>query len=251
MKSTERFSDKVENYIKYRPGYPDELIDFLKRDIALTGTETIADIGSGTGKLSELLLKSGFDVIGVEPNEPMRLACEQLIGDDSNFQSIDGTAENTTLNENSVDVVVAAQSFHWFDIKQCLPEFNRILKTKRYPVLLIWNEREMKREGIMKEYNQLLTDYSIDYNAVNHHDLDAHTFNAFFSDGYEVASFEYKQPLNLEGFTGRYLSCSYALPQEDTRYVLAMDEIQRIFQKHEDNGEIVLVYNTTVYYGDI
>ena len=143
------------------------------------------------------------------------------------------------------------QAFHWFDIEQCLVEFNRILKNKNYPVLLIWNERELRNEGIMKEYNQLITNYSIDYSSVNHHDLDAHTFNAFFSDEYRVASFEYRQPLDLNGFKGRYLSCSYALPEEDIRYLHAMNEIRRIFEKYEHNGEIVLMYNTTVYYGNI
>lgn len=251
MKSTERFSDTVENYVKYRPGYPDALIGFLKSEIGLTDTATVADIGSGTGKLSELVLSSGFKVIGVEPNVQMREACVRLIGANTNFQSVDGTAENTTLNENSVDVIIAAQAFHWFDIKQCTQEFTRILKTRDYPVFLIWNERELVSEGIMKDYNQLITDYSIDYDAVNHHDLDAHTFNTFFSDGYKVASFEYRQPLNLDGLTGRYLSCSYALPDADTRFVHAMDEIRRIFEKYEDNGEITLVYNTTVYYGKI
>ena len=116
MRPTERFSDKVENYVKYRPGYPGPLISFLKHDLGLTGNEYIADIGSGTGKLSELLLQSGFRVIGVEPNEQMRGAAEELLDGNANFQSVDGTAENSTLNENSVDLIVAAQAFHWFDI---------------------------------------------------------------------------------------------------------------------------------------
>ena len=109
MKSTERFSDKVHYYVKYRPGYPDALIDFLMDEIALTGSESIADIGSGTGKLTELLLNSGFKVYGVEPNDLMREACEQLLGSNSNFQSVDGTAENTSLNEDSVDLVIQAR----------------------------------------------------------------------------------------------------------------------------------------------
>lgn len=251
MRSTERFSDKVENYVRYRPGYPDLLIEFLKNEIGLGPSQTIADIGSGTGKLTELLLQAGFKVIGVEPNDSMREACEQLIGDNSNFESIDGTAENSTLNENAVDAIIAAQSFHWFDIYQCLQEFKRILKKESCPVLLIWNERELKVGGIMKDYNQLITDYSIDYRAVNHHDLDARTFDVFFQNGYKVASFECLQPLNREGFQGRYLSCSYALPNEDERYSLAMEEIERIYENYEENEQIILEYSTTVYYGCI
>lgn len=251
MRSTERFSDIVEKYIKFRPGYPAELMYFLKNEIGLNGNETIADIGSGTGKLSESLLKAGFKVIGIEPNDAMRTACEELMGENSNFISVDGSAENTTLNENSVDVIMAAQAFHWFDVTQCLLEFKRILKDSTYPVFLIWNEREFKHDGIMKEYNRLITDYSIDYRAVNHHTLSENTFNAFFKYSYQVTSFEYSQPLNLDGLRGRYLSCSYALPEEDSSYTLAMEEINRIYDKYEKNGEIVLVYNTTVYYGRI
>src|SRR5687768_13340243 len=132
-----RFSNRVENYAKYRPNYPAGVIDLLKTDCGLTETSTIADVGSGTGILSEMLLKNGNTVIGVEPNEAMRLAAELLLTSFPNFRSIDGSAEDSTLESESVDFIIAAQAFHWFDRTKSKREFRRILKPGGW-VVLIW-----------------------------------------------------------------------------------------------------------------
>src|SRR5213595_654680 len=125
---TKRFSNRVENYIKYRPGYPDAVIDLLTEECRLTQQSIIADIGSGTGILSELFLKNGNSVFAIEPNAAMRRTAEDLLRKHPKFTSIDAAAEATTLDIASVDFVTAAQAFHWFDRKNARKEFARILK---------------------------------------------------------------------------------------------------------------------------
>ncbi len=114
-KSVERFSSRVENYIKYRPNYPTDIIPFLKSASVLTDSSLIADIGSGTGKLTELFLQNGNTVFGIEPNQGMRAASERLLQAYLNFRSMDGTAEQTTLADSSIDLITAGQAFHWFN----------------------------------------------------------------------------------------------------------------------------------------
>src|SRR5688572_15000399 len=150
-----RFSSRVENYIKFRPGYPKEVIDILKTDCGLTESSKVADIGSGTGILSELFLKNGNRVFGVEPNEPMRTAAERLLSAFPEFVSVDGSAEATRLEAGSMDFVAAGQAFHWFDRDAAKTEFKRILKPEGW-VVLIWNERSIDSTPFLREYEKLL-----------------------------------------------------------------------------------------------
>src|SRR4051812_26588364 len=102
---TRRFSSRVENYVKYRPSYPAEVVELLAAECGLTPTALVADVGSGTGLLAELFLKNGNHVFGVEPNREMREAGERLLGSYANFTSVNGTAEATTLPDRSVDMI--------------------------------------------------------------------------------------------------------------------------------------------------
>lgn len=113
--STQRFSTRVANYIKYRPLYPPAVLETLGQRCGLTDRSIIADVGSGTGILAEMFLRNGNTVYGVEPNREMREAGERLLVDYPNFHSIDGTAEATALEDGNVDFVTAGQAFHWFN----------------------------------------------------------------------------------------------------------------------------------------
>ena len=124
---TARFSSRVEDYIRYRPGYPAVIMDWLMRNCGLTAHARIADIGSGTGILSRMFLHFGCQVFGVEPNKDMRLAAERLLAGVKGFHSVDGRAEATTLPAGSVDFVTAGQAFHWFDPGPTRAEFRRLL----------------------------------------------------------------------------------------------------------------------------
>ena len=162
---TKRFSNRVENYLKYRPRYPSEIIALLEKDCALTRDSVIADVGSGTGFLSELFLRQGNRVLGVEPNAEMRAAGERLLADYPNFVSIDATAEATTLPDSSVDFVTAGQAFHWFDREKTHREFHRILKPDGW-VVIVWNTFPTGRSPLVKAYDDVLVRYGTDYREV-------------------------------------------------------------------------------------
>src|ERR1022692_868424 len=126
--ATSRFSDRVENYVRYRPGYPPEVVHALKNECGLASSHAVADIASGTGIWTRMLLENGNPVFGVEPNAEMREAGERLLAALPKFTSVAGTAETTTLADHSVDFVTAAQAAHWFDRAQTRREFVRILQ---------------------------------------------------------------------------------------------------------------------------
>ena len=158
---TLRFTGRVENYVKYRPGYPAGIIETFVKECGLTAGSVVADIGSGTGILSEVFLKNGNRVFGVEPNHEMREAGSRLLGKYAGFMSVDGAAEATTLEDCSVDFVTAGQAFHWFDRQRARKEFVRILKPNGW-VTLIWNERLTDTSPFLRAYEDLLRRYGID-----------------------------------------------------------------------------------------
>ncbi len=247
--STKRFSSRVENYSKYRPGYPAAVIDLLHRECGLSAGSHTADIGSGTGILTEMLLKNGGQVFAVEPNPEMRAAAERLFGAHPNFHSVNGTAEATTLPAQSVEIIVAAQAFHWFDCTRARQEFTRILKPGGW-VALIWNDRRTGSTPFLQAYEQLLQECSLDYRAVDHKQIDAATIGAFFApEAFKSASFENVQVFDFEGLKGRLLSSSYAPEPGHPKHESMLRELFAIFEKHARQNQIVFEYDTLVYYG--
>lgn len=248
MNTTIRFSDRVENYVKYRPTYPPEVITFLAEHIGLTPASVITDIGSGTGIFTELLLKNGNRVYAVEPNAPMREAAEQLLDKYPNFKSIDATSEQTTLASNSIDIVTAAQAFHWFKPKEAREEFLRILKPGGW-VVLLWNDRKIDSTPFLREYESLLMEYGTDYKEVSHAWADESAMAELYgTPDYARASFENRQVLDLEGMLGRLLSSSY-VPNSGPRMEEMTQAYTDLFSRHNRNGVITFEYTTNVYYG--
>src|ERR1700758_3146981 len=176
--ATSRFSDRVENYVRYRPGYPPEALQALRSQCRLSSDHAIADIASGTGIWARMLLQNGNRVFGVEPNAEMRQAGERLLAGFPNFTSVAGTAEATTLPNESVDVVTAAQAAHWFDRERARREFVRILKPGGWLVLL-WNERLTDATAFLRAYEQLLLTFGTDYADVRH-ERTTEAVNEFF-----------------------------------------------------------------------
>jgi ubiquinone/menaquinone biosynthesis C-methylase UbiE len=247
--SKKRFSNRVENYIKYRPEYPKEIINFLAEKINLTSSWIIADIGSGTGILTKLFLENKNTVFGVEPNDEMRKAGDLLLKDYSSFKSINGSSENTTLESNSVKLITAGQAFHWFKIGKSKKEFNRILKKDGY-VLLIWNSRKHNASPFLKDYENLLVNYSIDYQRVDHKNINDEVLNKFFKE-YELKVFSNYQTFDLEGLKGRLLSSSYAPMPDHPNFKPMVNELEKIFHQNKIDGKIKFMYDTELYYGRI
>lgn len=247
--STRRFSDRVENYIKYRPHYPRAMWDFFRDTLHMKAGNVVADIGSGTGILTEPLVQAGQKVYAVEPNREMREAAEQLLHHEAGFISIDGTAEQTTLPENSVDMVVAAQAFHWFDRARAKVEFHKIIRLGGL-VVLIWNDRRIDTTPFLRDYEQLLMSLATDYAEVNHRNIDDEALREFFAPhSYATAVFDNVQYFDYEGLAGRLLSSSYAPLPGHPKHEPMMTALRDIFDRSAHAGKVAFEYDTRVYYG--
>ncbi len=246
---TRRFSNRVQDYVRYRPGYPQELLAILRSEGGLRPTSAVADIGSGTGILCELLLRNGNQVYGVEPNEAMRSAAERQLAGYANFHSVCGTAESTTLPAGSIDLITAAQAFHWFDAARARPEFARILKPGGF-VAIIWNDRRMEGTPFLCAYEQLIRDHAIDYGRVRRENVTPEMLEAFFAPaGFRLRVLENAQEFDLPGIQGRASSSSYLPAVGQPGHQEMLDELARIFQTHQVEGRVRMEYDTRVYLG--
>ena len=248
--STKRFSNRVDDYIKYRPGYPQDVISLLIAECGLLPDSVVADVGSGTGILSELFLRHGNTVYGIEPNEEMRAAAERLLKDYKNFQSIDGSAEATTLAADSVDFVTAGQAFHWFDQIKAHQEFARILKPEGWAVL-IWNERRLDSTPFLRAYEDLLLEFGTDYNQVRHENVEKDIAGFFAPEECELAAFENLQKFDFEGLRGRLLSSSYIPAPRDRKYQPMLERLRETFLAFQKDDKVIVEYDTKVYYGHL
>lgn len=245
---TQRFSSRVDHYGRYRPGYPPEVLQVLRAECGLTPASVIADIASGTGIFTRILLENGNRVFGVEPNPEMRQAGEIFLEGFSQFNNVSGTAEATGLPLQSVDFVTAAQAAHWFDLPKARQEFVRILKPKGWAVLL-WNERRTDSTSFLRDYEQLLLDYGVDYKDVRHELTTARIHEFFAPSPFETRAFEICQQCDYEGLEGRLLSSSYVPEPDHANYQAMLQELRRIFAAHRRAGCVSLDYDTRVYYG--
>ncbi|HEX8289913.1 MAG TPA: class I SAM-dependent methyltransferase [Pyrinomonadaceae bacterium] len=247
MNTVERFSNRVENYVKYRPNYPPEVLDLFREDMNLNKSSVVADIGSGTGISSKVFLENGNTVYGVEPNAAMRAAAEDFLQSFPLYKSVDGTAENTNLPDDSVDFIVAAQAFHWFDKEKTRDEFKRILRENGY-VVLIWNERQLDTTDFLREYEKLLKNFGKDYEAVRHENIDEKSLRDFFQTDFKRKIYKNAQILDYEGLKGRLMSSSYTPIETDETFQPMINELRRLFAKYAENGKIQILYDTNVFY---
>ncbi len=248
--ATSRFSDRVENYVRYRPGYPPEALRCLISECGLTPTHVVADIASGTGIWTRMLLENGNPVFGVEPNAEMRQAGERLLASFPKFTSVTGSAEETSLPDQSVDYVTAAQAAHWFDRKRARNEFVRLLKPDGWLVLL-WNERLVDTTPFLRDYEQLLLKYGTDYQDVRH-ERTTDAVNEFFDPApFQARVFDMRQEFDYAGIEGRLLSSSYAPGPRHPKYEPMLRELRQIFDAHAVAGRATFDYKTRVYFGPL
>jgi len=248
--ATSRFSDRVENYVRYRPGYPPGVLASLKTECRLRPEHVIADIASGTGIWTRMLLENGNRVLGVEPNREMRQAAERLLSGFERFASIAGTAEETTLIDESLDFVTAAQAAHWFDRRRTREEFLRILKPGGWLVLL-WNERLTDTTPFLRDYEQLLQTFGTDYAEVRQ-ERTTDAVNEFFDPAlFQERSFPMRQEFDYCGLEGRLLSSSYAPGPEHPQHAPMLAQVRRIFDMHAVSAHVTFEYKTRVYFGNL
>lgn len=251
FKSTERFSDRVAEYVRYRPDYPVALLQWLQDTYGVTPAWLVADIGAGTGISSKLFLDGGYRVIAVEPNAPMREAAESWLGDDPRFSTVDGRATATGLADASIDLVTVAQAFHWFDQDGARHEFRRILRPQGL-VAIIWNSRRLVGTPFLEGYEALLRTYGTDYTSVAERYGDELSMRAWFGDGYRgMGRFDHGQLLDYDGLSGRLLSSSYAPREGHPQHEPMMRALRELFDRCAVNGRISFDYDTVIFVGTL
>ena len=244
---TERFSDRVENYAKYRPDYPVAMLEHLVKSVPPPAR--VADIGAGTGILTAQLLGAGYEVFAVEPNRPMAEAAERELKQRLGFHPVHGRAEATTLVSGSMDLITCAQSFHWFDQEKTRLEFNRILRAGA-PVAIIWNERLDDASDLQREYEAILQRLAPEYPKVVHRQVTLDQIQAFFgSRTVRLFSFPHFQFLDREAFLGRVLSSSFVPNVGQPGHREVMSAVAGLFDRFQTNGRVRMDYETRLYWG--
>lgn len=246
--ATSRFSGRVANYVRYRPGYPPAVLDVLRAETGLAPAHVIADVGSGTGISAKLFLDAGNEVYAVEPNADMRAAAEAMLGTHPRFHSVDGTAEATTLPAASVDYVVAAQAFHWFDPQGVRREWRRILRPDGW-IVLLWNARKTDTTPFLRGYEALLQAHGTDYTAVSHENVTAETIATVLGRDFLRRDVPSEQVFDWEGLKGRLLSSSYAPAEGHPGHAPMLDALERLFHDHARDGHVRFEYDTQIYWG--
>lgn len=244
---TQRFSSRVANYARYRPGYPSAALEHLSRQCGLARNSVVAEVGSGTGLLTRQLLELGCKVFAIEPNREMREAGEARIAGRANYTSVAAAAEATGLPDLSVDVVVAAQAFHWFDHARAREEFRRVLRPGGW-VALLWNYRKLDTTEFLRAYEALLRRYCPDYAEIHDRDVHRRQVEDFFAGEVTLATFDNLQMFDWAGLEGRHLSQSW-VPLEGPAFEPMMRELRELFDSSATDGRIAFEYETRVYCG--
>lgn len=248
--SIRRFTDRVTDYIRCRPGYPEALHDTIVEAARLSPSSVIADIGSGTGMSAAAFLRRGFTVFAVEPNDAMRRSAEDQFRADPLFHSIKGQAEDTTLPSASVDLISAGQAFHWFDPARARSEFQRVLRANGH-VALFWNERSAEADAFAGEYETLLQTFGTDYDRTQHRNIGIDRIETFFGGDFQTFTFPNEQVLDFEGLRGRLLSASYAPAPGHPQYEPMLAKLRALFDEYQKDGYIRLGYETKLYLGTL
>jgi SAM-dependent methyltransferase len=250
MRPTERFTSRVDHYARHRPDYPQAAIELLVARCGLSPTAVVADLGSGTGILTERLLERGAQVFAVEPNDGMRAAAEARLGGRARFRSVRGSAEATTLPDESIDLLVAGQAFHWFDVGKARREALRVIRGGGWGALL-WNERPPEASSFLADYEALLRQHAAEYGRITASRADEPSMREFLGGTMELATFPNQQVLDFEGLQGRLLSSSYAPEPGHAQYEPIMAGLREVFERHQHAGTIVFPYRTLVYFGEL
>lgn len=248
---TERFTGRVESYRRYRPGYPAEVVETLRRECGLTSASSVADVAAGTGLLTEVFLAAGFAVTAVEPNEEMRAACATLEQEYPQLRCVAGTAEATGLPNASIDLITVAQAMHWFDLDRTRAEFARILKPGGWCAVL-YNNRRPGGDPFHEGYERLLQEFGIDYMAVKGQHMGRKRLAAFFAPSpMQSAVFENAQSFDYAGLEGRILSSSYMSQPGQPRFAEMQAAAGRLFAETQRDGAVTMVHDCVVCWGQI
>ena len=247
--NTERFTGRVEEYARFRSGYPAaEVAGFLRGACGLTAAWRVADVAAGTGMLTEVLLGNGNAVVAIEPNAEMRAACAGLRARWPGLEVLEGTAETTGVAAGSVEMVVAGRAFHWFEPVAAAEEFRRVLVPGGW-VALVSSGRRRGDSAQELELEELLMEHGTDYAYVRDRYRREDRMMAFFKDLAGVdgtapvrAEFAAERRLTWERFAGMVQSMSVAPLREDAaRYAGMQAALAAFFARWSEEGELRMV----------
>ena len=255
LSATERFSSRADAYVRGRPSYPPQIVDHLQHVGALKQGHSVVDIGVGTGLSAEPFLRRGYSVIGVEPNEAMRLAGDQqlaaYVDKGGAYLSVAGTAEATTLADGAADLVIAGQAFHWFDVEHAAIEARRILRPGGWAAL-IWNDRQSTGSGFLAGYEALLRTHGTEYANTVHRHVDEKGIAQFFAPAQaEVATFDNPREMERDDLLALVGSASYLPPPGDPRHPAMLRALNALFDSHAKSGTVQMMYRTRMHYAPI
>lgn len=246
---TQRFTDRVNDYVRHRPTYPPALLAWLREAHGIGPAWSVADVGAGTGISARMFLEAGHAVVAVEPNAAMRAAADAALAGHPRYRSVPGRAEATTLPDQSVDLVAAAQAFHWFEPEAIHQEWRRILRPEGL-VAVFWNLRRLSGTAFLDGYERVLREHTTEYGAVAERYRSAEQMRRWFGDGFRgEARLENHQALDREGLRGRLLSSSYAPRPGHPGHAPMLAALDRLFDETAMNGRVRLVYDVQVYVG--
>ncbi len=249
--ATERFSYRADAYVRGRPSYPLAIVKQLQDAGALKRGATVVDIGVGTGLSAEPFLRSGYTVVGVEPNAPMRAAGDQQLREFASYRSVGGTAEATTLADDAADLVIAGQAFHWFDVPRAATEARRIVRPGGWAAL-IWNDRQSTGSAFLAGYEALLRTHGIDYAKSIHRHIDEKAIAQFLAPSRAtVATFDNPRELEREDLLALAGSASYLPAPGDPRHAAMLLALNALFDAHEKNGTVQMMYRTRMHYAQL
>lgn len=249
LEATARFSDRVADYVRYRPDYPRALLDWLRNELGVTSGWEVADIGAGTGISARMFLDAGHRVIALEPNAAMRAAAEQRLGDSPRFSAVDGRADATGSSAASVVLLTVAQAFHWFEPEAARREFRRILRPDGLAAIF-WNSRRITGTPFLKGYEALLQRYGTDYTEVAERYADDAQMHDWFGAGFVAAAhFPHRQLLDFEALKGRLLSSSYAPKPGHPNHEPMVQTLRALFDACALDGTISFDYDTRIFAG--
>ncbi|HVT87864.1 MAG TPA: class I SAM-dependent methyltransferase [Tepidisphaeraceae bacterium] len=253
LNPTGRFSSRVADYVKYRPDYPRQILDILSSITGLLPDWIVADIGCGTGISSRMFLENGNEVFGVEPNDDMRKAAEEEFVKRPNFHPVKGTAEQTNLPDQSMDLIICAQAFHWFDKKAMARECRRVLQPAPGGwVAVMWNTRQTNTLPFARQYDQLLTRYGTDYKEVAHRTpMSIEDFTGIFGVSFQREVVPNYQSFDLDGLLGRVRSSSYTPQPGQAGYDELFNGMHELFERHQENGAVRFDYETELFLGKV
>jgi len=240
---TERFTGRVESYRRYRPGYPHELVDWLRVECGLRENAAVFDVAAGTGLLAEIFLAAGFAVTALEPNDEMRAACAKLEARYPKLRCVAGTAEATGLPDASADQITVAQAMHWFDQERARAEFARILKPGG-GCAVVYNNRRLGGDAFHDGYERLLREFGVDYANVKEQHMGRKRLAEFFAPAeMRCRTFPNAQSLTPEALEGRILSSSYIPQPGHARFAEMQSAIRQLFNETQENGVVTIHYD--------